>query len=246
MTYRLRSLIQLGLMTAAITGLLLSSTALAGGKATLVTTNQPTPQPGRSAPAGTSGPKTEMTITWRDVDTLRMEMGDEGDYLLMRDGKAYSVSQSDGQTMVMDMEGMGAMVQAMASKGGQNKNPFGSIDSVEATGKTDTVAGIKGRVYHMTWTDPDGSPKSGEAVLTDDPLAVEMTRAYFTSTGSMVGMDITNAFLDALPGKDRGLLRMGEQLQVESISRADPPASTFKLPAKPVSLREMMSGMGNP
>lgn len=231
------------LLNAAVVLFLLPCTAFAGGKATMITTSQPMQQPGRSAPSGASTQSTTL-LTWRDADTLRMDMGNDGEYMIVRDGKAYSVSQDDGETMVMDMEGMSAMVQAMASKGGKKKNPFGSIDSVKATGATDTVADVKGRVYQMTWTDPNGSKKSGEAVLTDDPLVVEMTRTYFSSMGNMVGADVTGAFLDALPDAGQGLLRMGDQMRVKSISRVDPPASTFKLPAKPVSLKEMMQGIG--
>lgn len=238
----MKRLLGLSLLNAAIALLLLPCAALAGGKATVVTTTAPVQQPGRSS-AGAGKPST-MKITWRDANTMRMDIGDGADYMLVRDGKMYSVSHSGGKTMVMDMAGMGAMVQAMGSKGGKKENPFGSIDSVEATGATNTVAGIKGRVYHMTWTNPDGSKKSGDAVLTDDPLAVEMTRTYFGSMGSMFGADATTAFLNALPGKDRGLLRMGDQFRIDSISRTEPPASTFKLPAKPVSLKSMMQGLG--
>lgn len=239
MTYLLRPLMRFWLMAAIV--VLLPCVALAGGKATMVTTSQPVQQPGRSATAGTP---TTMTITWRDADTLRMDMGNEGDYFIMRDGKAYSVSQSDGETMVMDMEGMGAMVQAMANKGKKKENPFGSIDSVKATGATDTVAGVKGRVYHMTWTDPDGSHKSGDAVLTDDPLVVEMTRAYLGSMSTMVGAENTESFEKSLPDDDHGMLRMGDQFRIDSISRSDPPASTFTLPAEPMDLQSLMGGMG--
>ena len=239
----MKRLLGLSLLNAALALLLLPCAALAGGKATIVTTTQPIQQPGRSSTR--AGTPSTMAITWRDAETMRMDPGDSADYMLVRDGKAYSVSQDGGETMVMDLAGMSAMVQAMASQGGEKKNPFGSIDSVEATGATQTVAGVTGRVYHMKWTDPDGSRKSGDAVLTDDPLAVEMTRTYFSSMGRMFAADAANAFLNALPDNDRGLLRMGNQFHVESISRADPPDATFELPAKPVTLKELMSGMGN-
>lgn len=231
---------QLPLLNVAIALLLLPCAALAGGKATMVTTSQPTQVGGQSMGGG----ETTATITWRDAGTMRMDFGDDAGSLITRDGKTYSVSQSGGKTQVMDMSAMMKMMQAMGGQRSQSKNPFGSIDSVQATGATDTVAGIKGRVYHMTWTDPDGSKKSGDAVLTDDPLVVEMTLAYLGSMGGMVGADTTKAFQNALPGKDRGLLRMGDQVQVKSISRADPPASAFKLPAKPMDMQSIMGGMG--
>lgn len=219
--------------------LLLPCIALAGGKATMKTTSQPI-QVG-AQPVG--GGESTMTLVWRDAKTMRMDFGDDA-ALIIRDGKTYSISQSDGQIQVMDMAAMMKMMQAVSGQGTQGKNPLGSIDSVKATGATETVAGIKGRVYHMTWTNPDGKQQSGDAVLTNDPLVVEMTVAWLGSMSGMVDADTANAFLDGLPSKDRGLLRMGNQIQVESVSRSDPPASTFELPAKPMDLQSLMGGMG--
>lgn len=233
----------LSLLNAAIALLLLPCAAIAGGKATMITSTQ-TLQPGRSAPTG--GHSETSTITWRDAKTVRLDMGDQAGYLLMRDGKTYSVDQSDGETQVMDMSAMQQMVQSMGQKSSKNNsnNPFGSIDSVEATGATDTVAGVEGRVYRMSYTEANGAHKSAEMVLTDDPLVVEMTRVYFGALSGMAGADTTHTFLDSLPGKDRGLLRMGTQLRVDSISRADPSASMFELPAKPMDMQSLMGGMG--
>lgn len=221
--------------------LLLPCVALAGGKATLISKNEPMQVGGKSIGGGSS----TMTLTWQDASTMRMDMDEKGDAaIIKRDGKTYSISRSNGETQVMDMSAMMKMMQAMGGEAAQTQNPFGGINSIKATGKTETVAGIKGRVYHMTWTNPGGSRESGDAVLTDDPLVVEMTRAYLGSMSGMTDADTAANWEDALPGKDRGLLRMGDQMRVDSISRADPPASTFELPAKPVDMKKLMRGMG--
>jgi len=229
-------------MIATIVLLSLPCTVLAGGKATIITASQPM-QPGRHSKSGASE---TMTVTWRDANTLRMDMGDQASYLIMRDGKAYSVTQAGGQVRVMDMSAMMKMMQSMGGQGAKSKskNPFGRIESIEATGATDTVAGVTGRVYQMRWTEGDGRQKSGEAVLTDDPLVVEMTRAYLGSMSAMIGADNTQSFEKSLPDDDRGMLRMGDQFRIDSISRSDPPASTFTLPAEPMDLQSLMGGMG--
>jgi len=235
MTRLLHPLTRLGPL-AAIVLLSLPGVALAGGKATISMG-----QPEGSTPTGES---TETTIiTWHDTDTMRMDIGDTTDYMLVRDGKMYMVSQSDGEMEVMDLSGMSAMVQGMASQELKDENPFGSIESVKATGATATVAGVKGRVYRMSWTNPDGSRKTGDAVLTDDPLVVEMTQAYLGSMSAMGGPELTASFENSLPDDDRGLLRMDEQFQIDSISRIDPPATTFELPAEPMDMRSLMEGM---
>lgn len=223
----------------ATVALLLPCVALASGKAILINTSEPMQVGGQSIGGGSS----EMTLTWRDADTMRMDLG-EGNAIINRDGKTYSISQSDGETQVMDMSAMMKMMQTVGGQAAKSKNPFGGINSIKATGKTETVAGIKGRVYHMTWTNPGGSQESSDAVLTDNPLVVEMTRAYFGSMSGMTDADTASDWEAALPGKDRGLLRMGDQIRVKSISRSDAPASTFELPAKPMDLKSLMGGMG--
>ena len=159
-------------------------------------------------------------------------------------GESERKSGGEGKIQVIDLSGMSAMMQAMRGQGKKGDNPFGSIDAVKATGASKTVAGIKGQVYQMTWTDPDGSQQSGDAVLTDNPLVVEMTQAYLNSMGAMIGAEYTRSYQDALPTDERGLLQVGDQFHVESIEQADPPASTFELPAKPIDMQSMMGGLG--
>lgn len=222
--------------------LLLPCAALAGGKASLVMDHVSVPATGQSM----SGEVSAATVTWNDDDAVRMDMKGQSSYLLMRDGNVYSVSQSGGGAQVMELSVMMKMMQSMgrtAAKVG-NKNPFGSVDSVAATGATEAVAGIKGRVYNMTWTNSGGDRQSGDAVLTDDPLVVEMTRAYIGIMDSMAGNGMSRAFQKALPGKDQGLLRVGKQFRVKSIRRAAPSASTFALPAKPMDMQSLMGSMG--
>lgn len=222
--------------------LLLPCAALAGGKAVLITNGDSVQVAGQRAGDGAN----TSTLAWRDAGTLRMDMGAQAGYLLMRDDKVYSVTQSGSETQVMELSVMMKMMQSMGRPGAKNnsKNPFGRVDSVAAIGATETVAGIKGRVYNMTWTNRDGDRQSDVAVLTNNPLVVEMTRAYVGIMDSMAGKGMTRAFHKALPGKDQGLLRVGDQFRVQSIRRIDLPASTFVLPAKPMDMQSLMGGMG--
>lgn len=222
--------------------LLLPGIALAGGTATLVTTEQPMQMEGKAS----NHSPTTMTITWRDEKTLRMDFAEAGadTYLIMRDGKTYSISDNDGQPLVMDMSAMGGLVKSMLPKGGDSEHPFGSIDSIKSTNTKETVAGIEGQVYQMQWTDPDGSKQFGEAVLTNDPLVVEMTQAYLGAMSAMVGDEYTRVYQDAMPDDNKGLLKVGKQFYVESISDKELPAASFELPAKPMDLRNLMEQMG--
>lgn len=135
------------------------------------------------------------------------------------------------------------IMSAIAGKSQQKQLAFGQVESVEATGASETVAGIEGRVYRITTTDPSGKTETIEAVLTDDPLVVAMSEGYMGAMRAMLGEDI-GKFMAALPDDDRGLLRVGDDFRLKAISGEEQPASLFELPAEPVSFAEMMQGLG--
>ncbi len=206
--------------------------AHAGGKAAFTT--------------GDSTHQATMTLIWRDAANLRMQVGNQPGYFVVHQGKAYSVSEVGGTPRVMDMQGMMQMMLSIGGKAAQKQlmTDFGHVGSVQATGKTETVAGIEGRVYQMHWTDRDGASKSEHVVLTDNALVVEMTQAYFDSISAMYGSQGGLAFQKGFPGHDRGLLRVGDSFRLKSITNFNPPASTFELPAKPMDMQELMRGLG--
>lgn len=220
--------------------LLLPNLAFAGGKATITTTTPPMEIEGQS----TKGGADKLTLIWRDTHTLRLDFGDPNHYLVMRDGKAYSVSLDEDGAQVMDMAGMSAMIQAMNPNNPNDENPFGKIESIKATNEHKTVAGIKGTVYQMTWNTSDKKgPEAEQAVLTKDPLVVEMTQAYFNSMSAIIGAAHTQAFQDRLPKGTGGVLQIGDDFTVESITKANPEAGLFALPAKPMDFQSLLGGM---
>lgn len=210
----------------AVSLLFLPLMSLAGGNAAL------------RAESGSGG--TDINISWSGDGKLRMETGNSPGYFIVRDGKAYMVMQQGGRTLVMDLASMMKMAAGQAG-GMPSGDTFGRVESIEATGATETVAGIEGRVYQVTWTDADGKRRTGEVVLTDNPLVAEMTDAYLSAVQAMSGAE-TGAYQQALPEGERGLLRSGDDFRLESISGATPSAGTFELPAEPMKLPNMGQG----
>lgn len=185
------------------------------------------------------------TMSWLDNNTVRFDMpAANGSYMVSRDGKAYMVNTkaSGGMPPVMEI---GDMMQGFANMSkGNNASPLTMhIKSVKATGQAQTVAGIKGEVYELTATDNKGKDKTMEAVLTGDPLVVEMTTAYLAFSEPMIGAKTIAEFKNALPKGKQGLLRMSDDMVVQSISNKKPAASTFELPAKPTNMNDMMQGL---
>ncbi|NYT62461.1 hypothetical protein H0A66_09085 [Alcaligenaceae bacterium] len=82
-----------------------------------------------------------------------------------------------------------------------------------------------------------------EAVFTSDPLVVEMTTAYLAFSESMIGAKNIAEFKNAFPQGKQGLLRLGDDMVVQSISNKKPAASAFELPAKPTNMSDMMKGL---
>ncbi len=185
-----------------------------------------------------------MHVAWRAGDMLRMDVPGQSTYMIARDGKLYSVADDNGTPRVIEMSGMLKAMTAMASNSSGNGKLLDSqVQSVQPTGKTPTVAGIKGVQYRVTVKQGDGTSKTVDMVLTDNPLVVEMTHAYVTTFEPMVGDNRMDHWLAKLPAGERGVLQVGNEFRLTSISGDTPPASDFTLPAKPQNIGDMMQKM---
>ena len=187
-----------------------------------------------------------ITIMWQDDGAMRINADPSSpeNYMIVREGKIYSVFNNDGTPMVMEMGGMLKAFGAIANdlqEGGQTI-PAG-IESVEATGKTETVAGIKGHVYKVTVVNDDGTTKTDDAVFSSDANVTEMTRIYMETMLSIFDQSDPESFLQALPDNERGLLRYGQEYRLASISGQAPAADQFTLPAKPTNLADMLKNL---
>lgn len=201
--------------------------------------------------AGTATIETDgesSTIAWLNNSTIRVDMPFAyGGYMVARDGKIYMVSTNStgGMPPVMEIGGMMQGFAAMGNKaGGDSAGPLAKdVTSIKATGKKETVAGIDGEVYELTTTDQQGHSQTLQAVFTDDPLVVEMTAAYLAFSEAMVGPKVIADFKSALPKSKRGLLRVGDEMVLQSIAADPPSASVFELPAKPMNIGDMMKDL---
>lgn len=188
-------------------------------------------------------------ISWQDARTLRIDPPDKNVYMVLQDGKAYVVNTRATQGVPQVME-IGDMVQTLSAMGGMaGVNDAVSaalsqrVDAVRKLGQKETVAGIAGEVYEVTVVDDQGSTTTQRAVLTDDPLVVEMTDAYLAFADALVGADRTAGFKAGLPKGFHGLLRVGDDMVVRSIGTDAPAPDSFELPAAPVNLGDMMQQM---
>ena len=224
--------------TAAL-GLMLPLAALAGGSAEI-----------RS---GAGKDQTTARIEFDGPRTLRMEGRGQQEmpgYMLLLDGKAYSVVQQDGSPMVMElgpmMKMMGAMVQSPAMQ-----QPLSGPEeivrfvSLVDSGHSETVAGVDGRVHTLTYVDGNGQTQTETLVLSKDARARELTAAMM----EMGRVMSRAAGIKPQPGGDQlaaemstrgqGLLRYGNDFTLVSLDGKTPAGARFKLPAEPMQMPDL-------
>ncbi|MES0873901.1 hypothetical protein [Sinimarinibacterium thermocellulolyticum] len=195
--------------------------------------------------AGEGSDKQRITYEF-DGALLRMDVPQQdGNYMIMRDGKIYSVTEQNGQPMVIDMSGMGKMLGGIAQQSMASVNQdVDQFISLSDTGRTETVAGISGKVHVLTYVD-DGERKTEEIVLSNDKNLREMSDSMM-----LVSETMAKAFGVQIPEgskrmsaelKGQGVLRFGTQYKLVSLSGSTPPPSRFTLPAQPQQMPDLGS-----
>lgn len=200
--------------------------------------------------AGSGSDRTQSSIEF-DGSLMRMDMQGQADgYMVIRDGKIYSVSQQNGQPMVMDLTGMGQMLKGMVNRSmASMDSDVNQFVSLTDAGRSETIAGIKGRVHVLTFVDDEGERRSEEVVLAKDKRLRELTDSMMLMSQTMAeafGVEMpegSERMNKEILGKGDGMLRFGSDFKVASIDGSTPSSSRFKLPAEPQQMPDLGSLM---
>jgi hypothetical protein len=182
-----------------------------------------------------------MTLMKNDDGRIRIDTGQDGYMLFVEEG-FYVVTCEGGECMAMDMAQMAQMGQAM---GGMQTEESGPQDfELVETGRTETIAGYKGRVYLVRYTQK-GEPVEREVVFSTNPDVAAIQPIWNTmAKESMATFGAGNleafARIQEATSDKGGVLRQGEEMVLEELSTTDVPDERFKLP--PVM---DFSGFGN-
>lgn len=194
-----------------------------------------------------------LTVQMKDEQHIRYDMqgaggANQSGSTLLVGNKLYMVTP---QGEVMDMDMMGAMAGAFMTS--QAKQALSKTPKVEATGRRETVAGLRGEVYR--WTE---GQHVGEVVLSDDPRARSLGRAM-----EQLGDRMEKAFGDQQASRtyrqlrDSPMLRgkgvlsaletKGGGMRLLRVDEAALPAERFVLPKKPgaMALPGLPNGIPN-
>lgn len=182
-------------------------------------------------------------VYWQNESlVLRQPAHFEPARVMLRGGHVYFVYSPGTSPRVVEMSGM---LNKLRQAQGTGQRPLSKLlnarISVEATGQTETVAGIKGHVFRVTVLNDDRS-KTYRTVLTDNPTVESLTRLVADRASSVMGEQahwVARAF-SALPDAYHGVLKFGQVFQLTRVTSKDPANRRFELPAQPVSYVQAM------
>ena len=170
-------------------------------------------------------------------ERVRMTMSGDADgrnEMIYRDGKAYAVQGS----AVYDLsQMMPAVMGAVSGAGDVQGSPDQTRVHMRDSGRSESVAGISGKVYIVESVDERGQVERTEMVLSRHPLAVELTRAMTHVATGMAGADArvwTKGPLD-----NQGVLRVEQDFVLSSLKAQRFADAHFALPAKPQAIPGM-------
>jgi hypothetical protein len=183
-----------------------------------------------------TGDNDSLKISFRDKNHIRMEAGPDA-YILLSGDKVYMVNRTKGKWKAFDMDEMSGMMK-MFGKGTANAQAIEDHKPhFRATGRRETIAGYKGEVYQVTYTDSSGRTHEQEMVLSDHPDVKKLNQAWVSLASRMARMTgrdtaeaLERATKEAREKGYGGMLRSGDDMILERIEEPIMKASYYRLP----------------
>lgn len=195
----------------------------------------------------------QMRVQYLDDENFRIIIGDVEQ--IMKDDRLYMVNRTGGDVFVQDMDALAEQMREMmgAMPGGPEtppppNSPGMTPTDLTNTGDTEIVAGITGEVWHVVME----NGQLMEMVVSDEPAVAEAGRAMQVMSQRMAAM--------APPGMagpppadpnewlgDRGaVLRVGDDLRLQSIEDAEIDPIVLELPGPVETMQMPPFGMAPP
>ena len=176
-----------------------------------------------------------MKLSARDDQHIRMDTAPDS-YTLLTGSKVYMVQKDDDGWQATDMEKMAGMMGGMF--GGQKKkiNVDDYKTTYKYTGKKETIAGYKGKVYRVEVRDGAGKLVSSDTLVlstSKDILRVNMAMARISSkmTGMAVsGLSANPEAIKKQADKYGSVLRYGKDMTLVAVKKSSLKSSHYELP----------------
>lgn len=192
---------------------------------------------GSATVEGGSGRDRHQVVFEYSGDRLRMQPQAQAEgTMILRDGRVYMIASG----MVFEFADMMKMMGSVGSQApGIGPDDAHRVLGLDATGRTEKVAGLSGTVHVLRYADAQGREHREEIVLSRDAQARELATAMDGLSRAMMralGKTETPAEAQLWSQlKGQGVLRYGSEFRVVSFG-GQPAASRFELPSAPQKL----------
>jgi len=176
-------------------------------------------------------------LSARDDQHVRMDTAEDS-YTLLTDGKVYMVQKDDDGWQATDTAQMASMMGGIGGAFGQQK--AASVEDYKTTykytGKTETIAGYKGKVYRVEVRDSVGKLVSSDDLVfskSKDIRRINMAMVQISSkmtSGAMPGMAKSADAAKRQADKYGSVLRYGKDMTLTSVKKASLKSAYFELP----------------
>jgi hypothetical protein len=180
------------------------------------------------------GANTKLSV--RDDKHVRIDTNEKDTYMLVKDKKVYMVRKEEGQWTAFDMDQMADMMKMFGRKNKQfNKTDF--KEKYRDTGRYETIAGYKGKVFEVEYTDYQGQKKTDEMVLSKHKDVERIHKGWMvfaSRMAQMLGQDSARNLDQSLKSAKMkgygGMLRYGKDLILQRVEKPSLKISHYQLP----------------
>ncbi len=180
------------------------------------------------------GATTKLSI--RDDQHVRIDTNEKDTYMLVKDQKVYMVRKEDGQWTAFDMDQMAEMMKMFKKNNKQIKDQDFQ-EKFTDTGRFETIAGYKGKVFEVEYTDYTGKKKTDEIVLSKDKDVERIHKGWvvFASRmAQMLGQDSARKLDQSLKSAKMkgygGMLRYGKDMVLQRVEKPSLDIGHYQLP----------------
>lgn len=187
-------------------------------------------------------------LSVRDDQHVRIDTNEKDTYMLVQDQKVYMVRKEDDQWTAFDMDQMAGMMK-MFQQNNKQISEKGLQGEFRDTGRHETIAGYKGKVFDVEYTDQNGKKKTEEIVLSrhEDIERIHKGWVVFASRmAQMLGQDSARMLDQSLKSAKMkgygGMLRYGKDMTLQRVEKPNHDIAYYRLPPGVAMLN--MPGMG--
>jgi len=194
-----------------------------------------------------------VTIVTRDSQHVRMDTSATS-YLLLQEGKVYSVSRDDnGQWMVMDMGQLKAGTSSGFTSlfgGGETTVEKEYSATYEKTGQKEKIAGYTGVVYNVDVMEDGNIVRRDEVVLSSHSDLKKVNEGWSAiaakmgeSMGEEMAKSLEKATKEAKEAGYGGMLRYGDEMKLYNLKKMSLDISYYEIPtgAQTIEMGQMPS-----